>query len=259
VHKMRVAMRRLRSALATYRPVLDREQTDPVRDELRWLAQQLGDARDTEVLREHLLERVADEPAELVMGRVKQAVDGRLRTRYRDAHARAVEALDDERYFRLLGTLDRLVAAPPLTGADRAAAKVLPGLLRRDWKRLRNRARTALDAEPAERDPALHETRKAAKRVRYAAESAAGTLGGKADKLAKRAKHLQNVLGANQDAAVFRPELRQLAVQAQLDGGNAFSYGRLHALEQWRAEQAAAEFAELWAKESSRYPQSWMR
>jgi CHAD domain-containing protein len=37
VHQMRVATRRLRSALATYRPLLDRERTDPVRQELKWL------------------------------------------------------------------------------------------------------------------------------------------------------------------------------------------------------------------------------
>ncbi len=34
VHRMRIASRRLRSNLATYRPVLDREATDPVLDEL---------------------------------------------------------------------------------------------------------------------------------------------------------------------------------------------------------------------------------
>ena len=44
VHKMRVATRRLRSAMATYRPVLQRSQTDTIRAELKWLGQQLGES-----------------------------------------------------------------------------------------------------------------------------------------------------------------------------------------------------------------------
>src|SRR6266536_2890189 len=41
VHKFRVATRRLRSALATYRPVVDREAGDRIRVELKWLAGEL--------------------------------------------------------------------------------------------------------------------------------------------------------------------------------------------------------------------------
>lgn len=243
VHKMRVAMRRLRSALATYRPVLDRTATDPVRDELRWLGQQLGPARDAEVLREHLLELVDAEPGELVMGPVRKHIDGRLKAQYREAHKHALEALDDERYFRLLDVLDDLAAAPPLTGGDRPAHEVLPGLLKHDRRRLAKQASRALD-DPS--DTALHETRKAAKRVRYAAESTAGVLGDKTRKLSNSMQNLQDVLGAHQDTVVARPALRQLAVQAHLDGGNAFSYGRLHALEQARADESVRDFVDLW-------------
>src|SRR5690242_842175 len=42
VHQMRVATRRLRSALATFRPALARAVTDPYRDELKWLGGLLG-------------------------------------------------------------------------------------------------------------------------------------------------------------------------------------------------------------------------
>ena len=258
VHKMRVAMRRLRSVLATYRPVLDRAVTDPIRVEVRRVAAELGPARDTEVLREHLLARIDAEPAELLLGRVRQTVDTQLKGDHRDALRRAVAALDDPRYFELLDTLEHLVAAAPLTD-DSAAREVLPRLLRRDWKRLRKRVDAAFAAPPAERDPLLHEARKAAKRLRYAAESASAVLGPRADKLVGRVKRMQNHLGTHQDAVVFRPAIRQLAVQAHLSGGNAFSYGRLHALEQWRADEAEQTFARRWAKESARYPKPWMR
>ena len=36
-------------------------------------------------------------------------------------------------------------------------------------------------------------------------------------------------------------------MQAHLDGDNAFTFGRLHALEQARAERAEADFAAAWS------------
>ena len=50
VHRARVACRRLRSALATFRPLVDREVTDPLRDEIKWLGSRLAGARDTKVV-----------------------------------------------------------------------------------------------------------------------------------------------------------------------------------------------------------------
>ncbi|WP_123307336.1 CHAD domain-containing protein [Cellulomonas sp. PhB143] len=46
VHDMRLACRRLRALLATVRPVLERDVTDPLRGELHWLAGALGRAPD---------------------------------------------------------------------------------------------------------------------------------------------------------------------------------------------------------------------
>ena len=61
VHKLRVAARRLRSITAAVRPVLDRAATDPLRAELKWLGQELSDARDAEVALAHLRDVVAAE------------------------------------------------------------------------------------------------------------------------------------------------------------------------------------------------------
>ena len=102
--------------------------------------------------------------------------------------------------------------------------------------------------EPAEREHELHEVRKAAKRLRYAAESAVPALGADAKELVAAAEQVQEVLGEYQDSVVARQLLRQLAVQVHLDGGNAFSLGRLHALEQARGAAAESTFAELWPK-----------
>ncbi len=54
------------------------------------------------------------------------------------------------------------------------------------------------------------------------------------------------MLGDHQDSVVARDLLRQLAVQVQLSGGNAFTYGRLHAAEEFRGERSYQDFLELW-------------
>ena len=70
VHKMRVATRRLRSALQTFGKVIDREQTRELTDELKWLATSLGEVRDREVQLARLESLVNDLPQELVLGPV---------------------------------------------------------------------------------------------------------------------------------------------------------------------------------------------
>jgi CHAD domain-containing protein len=242
-----VATRRLRSALATYRPVVDREAGDRIREELKWLASELGVARDAEVQREHFAAEVAEQPVELVMGRVAGRIDDHLRGVYKEGRAGALAALESERYFRLLDTLDALIAQPPLVGDDGKAAKQIHELLEHDWKRMRKAVRRSEAAETtADQDHDLHEVRKAAKRLRYAAESAVPVLDDEAGDLATRAEEVQEVLGDHQDSVVSRDLLRQLAVQVHLDGGNAFTFGRLHAAEELRGIKSRDAFYELW-------------
>jgi CHAD domain-containing protein len=84
---------------------------------------------------------------------------------------------------------------------------------------------------------ALHDTRKAAKRLRYGAESATPVLGRRAKRLATRAKRVQELLGEHQDTVVARLTLRELGAQAYVANENGFTFGRLHALEQARASE----------------------
>ena len=87
--------------------------------------------------------------------------------------ARALEALGDPRYLRLLDDLDTLVRDRPMTDEGaRPARDVFPRLVRRDAKRLRRAVRTARQAEPGEaHDAALHHARKKAKRRSIACEA----------------------------------------------------------------------------------------
>jgi CHAD domain-containing protein len=91
VHKMRVATRRLRSALATYRPLFASQRTEPTRQELAWLGTALGKPRDAEVLRDRLRAHVSQLADELVLGPVTARIDKEMNERHRAAHAELVQ------------------------------------------------------------------------------------------------------------------------------------------------------------------------
>jgi len=260
LHKMRVATRRLRSALSTFRPLLDRARTEPMREELRWLAGVLGEVRDTEVMHARLTALVAAQDPDLVVGPVQARVDEVLSARYRAAHEQVLTQLEGPRYLALLDALDALVAEPPLLPLARERARdILPGLVLRAWKRLDRAMVHAQAASGEEQDLLLHEARKDAKKARYAAEGVASAYGKPATAYAKAVTRLQEVLGEHQDGVVTRAVLRELAELAQAAGESAFTYGRLHALEQARADQAAAQWPAVLADASARRLRRWLR
>ncbi|MFJ3499877.1 MULTISPECIES: CHAD domain-containing protein [unclassified Streptomyces] len=253
VHQLRVACRRLRSALKTYRSVLDRDATDPLGAELKWLAGELGAARDQEVLAERLRARLGDVPRTLRRGPVKARLRVWDTARTEDARRRAVAALDSDRHLALLDRLDALLADPPLRkAASRDAAKVLARAVRKDHARLAARVDHALSLAPGhERDLALHEARKAAKRARYAGDAARPTLGKPAKKFSERVKKVQSLLGEHQDSVVTRATLRDLAAQAHAAGETAFTWGLLYGREEAAADAAERGLPEVWARAAS--------
>ncbi|CAM5559981.1 CYTH and CHAD domain-containing protein [Streptomyces atroolivaceus] len=252
VHRMRVATRRLRSAFRTYRKVLDRTVTDPLRDELKWLAAELGIDRDQEVLDARLRSHVDGLPAPLLLGPVSARLQLTSVARRTDSRQHVASVLDTGRYLALLDALDALLADPPLLpAAARAPQDALPRAVLQDYERLATRIGHALElAQGEERDVAMHEARKAAKRVRYAAEAAKPALGKPARKFAKRMKSVQSVLGDHQDSVVARDALRALAVQAHGAGESAFTWGLLYGREEAAAAARERELPEAWARAS---------
>ena len=260
VHQFRVAARRLRSTLQAYGRIIDRGATRHLTDELKWVGGELGDARDVEVIEEHLGEVISGLPEELVLGPVGAQMTRTLARRRSAGQAKAIAALDSDRYLALHDAIDALLSDPPLTKrAARPARRELPRQMGRAWGRLDRRMRTADELDPGpERDLALHETRKAGKRLRYAAEIAGPALGRPAKRLKKRAKALHKLLGDHQDAVVAMPVIRELAVQAHLDGGNGFTFGVLHGLESERAARAERGLPRTWKKLNKRAITRWL-
>ncbi|GHH87263.1 hypothetical protein GCM10018793_62400 [Streptomyces sulfonofaciens] len=245
VHRMRVATRRMRSVLRSYRAVLDRRATAPAADELKWLAGELGADRDREVLVERISAALDHLPPESAAGTARGRLDNWSDRSHGDSRRRLIGVLDSERYLRLLTALDRLLADPPLLeAAAKSPEKVLAKAVRRDRRRLGGRLEKALRRPPGtSRDMALHEARKAAKRLRYTAEAARPVLGRRAKKAVSRAKGLQKLLGDHQDSVMARATLRALAEEAHTAGENAFPYGVLYAREERHAAEDEARLA----------------
>ena len=134
VHKMRVATRRLRSALTTFKPLFSAEVVRPLRGELKWLAGELGAARDAEVMRDRVTKAVQSEETAADHGAAAALAAEELGQAYRTAHDRVLAEMDGARYHQLVDDLDALVASPPFT--QRAAApagKALPRLIARSF------------------------------------------------------------------------------------------------------------------------------
>ncbi|MFF2381890.1 CHAD domain-containing protein [Streptomyces sp. NPDC058108] len=248
VHSMRVATRRMRSAFRSYGKVLDRAVTDPIGEELKWLAGELGVGRDQEVLAERLTEALDGLPEALLTGPVRDRLRTWSQARGEGSRRHVIAVLDGSRYLGLLAALDAAVDDPPLLKAAAGdPAKVITKAVRKDFAKVSALVDEALGLAPgADRDLAMHEARKKAKRTRYAAEAAVPALGGPAAGLVKSMKSLQSLLGDHQDGVMARETLRDLAGRAHEAGESAFTYGVLYGREERRAAEAEAALPGVW-------------
>ncbi|MEV6807835.1 CYTH and CHAD domain-containing protein [Streptomyces sp. NPDC051132] len=242
VHRMRVAARRAHATLRTFTGVLDRSVTGPVGGELKWLAGELGVDRDQEVLADRLTTALDALPPALATGPARARLTAWAGARHGGAHAHLTGVLDSRRHLALLDTLDALLTDPPLReAAGGKPRKTLGKAVRKGAKKLTARMEHALALPPGDdRDRALHEARKKAKRVRYAAE-ATGARG-----LTKAVKSLTTLLGDHHDGVMARRTLRELAAVAHAAGEDTFAYGLLYGREEARAARLEAELAVRW-------------
>ncbi len=245
VHKCRVATRRLRSTLRTYRRLFRREVTDPLREELKWLGEMLGGPRDAEVLMDRVLDdldALEQEDPDLLVGPVREQLTARLTAEHRAAHDVLVHALNSERYQRLMESLVAFLVDPPLRGrAHKSAKKVLPRIAAKAERRVeaaRDRVRETPDE--AARLPLLHDVRKKAKAARYAYDAIVPVFGDDAEDASERWEHVTDELGAFQDTIVVTARLRELAGAAEAADESAFTYGVLVEREQERGRAALA-------------------
>ena len=162
LHQARVAVRRLRSALTLFKPMLAKADVDRFQGELRWLAGVLGEARDLDVLVTRIEESALLADVEAARARVHDEVTDALET-----HRVRALMIDLMEWLTLgAGTVDADRQALREEAAERFAGQRLQHVYRRVIKG--GRGMTKLD------DEARHEVRKDAKKLRYATEFFAG-------------------------------------------------------------------------------------
>lgn len=215
IHQARVALRRLRSAFSVFAAIVDDDVSGRLRDEVRWLATELGDARNLDVLSERALPAV---------------IRDRLETARRAAYARVDEVLASPRSRRLMLDLAQWIESGAwLAAADtrevrRQPARELAGAaLDRFRRKVKKDGRHVAEVD----DQARHKVRRDAKKLRYAADFFASLFEGKH----ARRRHtrfvvtleaLQDQLGALNDLATAPHLLSRLGLMDERDATTLF-------------------------------------
>jgi triphosphatase len=244
VHQMRIAVRRLRSAMKLFEPELASDCGAHFDCELRDLGHVLGDGRDWDVFIEQTIPAaISAQPCDQDLKALREAA-----SRARDAcHARIKDALQSPKFTSLVLELAAWAEEgglhPDLLGQGlcKKVEKLAPDLLDRVASRARKRGRRITRRSGEE----LHALRKALKKLRYDTEYLAGLYRRKAAKRYEdRCHELQTVLGAINDA-----RMTPLLAEAVAASGEAELDPALTRLAQWsdaHRTEAASRLKAAW-------------
>lgn len=250
VHQMRVAVRRLRSALALFRRTVACTEIDAAKAGLRVLAGALGPARDWDVFTEGTAQAVAAAfPGDAAVARLVAAA-----TRRRDACYGELRRVLDSPEFRCLGiTLATLAAARPWEAAHDGAmphgSNAPPETLqefaaRALSRRLRHLASHGDDISKLP-DQTLHLIRLRAKRLRYGVEMLAPLYPRReARRYLRRLASLQDQLGHLNDGTVAAALMAELGRA----GGRGFGAGVVCGFVAAGTGDARARIEQSWRK-----------
>ncbi|TMH06346.1 MAG: CHAD domain-containing protein [Betaproteobacteria bacterium] len=249
LHQLRVGVRRLRSLLKLAEPLTPQDAFASFDDEMTWLTNTLGPARDWDVFTTETLPAVSSTlhlpPLRRDMGQLK----GRA-TRMRGVRcAAAKQTADSPRLTLLLLALGARFAAltvgEPGAAAASSARSFAQGVLDQCARRLKKRAKRLLHASPVER----HRARIAAKKLRYAAEFFTPLYSGGRSKayLAKLAK-LQTALGNLNDMATAQKLAEELAQRGKVSFAVARASGVVIGWAAGSEARQVAAAAKAWRK-----------
>jgi triphosphatase len=231
LHDMRVPTRRMRAAIKVFRDALP-ERARWFGEELRWVAQALGEVRDLDVQIERF-ESWKEEPDE-ESSKSLDRILGITGKRRAEARENMLAVLDSDRYETLESSFAQMLRRGPerevvqtngqdLTGEPITA--IAPALISRRYRKWRKSARR-LDASSS--PEAFHDTRKKGKRLRYTLEFVSEVYDEPVQKLVVPLKALQDDLGDHQDAVVAAGFLRELGTETggtRVPRGVAFVMG----------------------------------
>ncbi len=211
LHDLRIATRRARSLLRCFGEALPKRRRQALAERLGWLGKITGPTRDLDVLWLYLAgidEGVTPPPAEL------RSLLGPVQARIEVLREESLRALGHEltrpRFEKLLTAL---AAAPPEASAD-AKAPDLGALAQHQIGKALQRVLNDGDAIDSASPPeVMHDLRKDVKRLRYSLDAGANLLAPSksGERLVRRLKDLQTLLGHYQDCEVFAEALDKVA------------------------------------------------
>jgi CHAD domain-containing protein len=243
VHQLRVACRKLRSVLGTYRTILPRESTRELCGELKWLGSVLAPARDGEVLQENLLAELAKISDEADRRLLRDQFVEYFTTLEVCAESDVMAALDSARFEALRQELTDFVT----TVRPRKSGSIRDGVRRAD-RQLRVAFAQWEQADDDDREKCLHEVRKQAKQASYAADVAGLT------RWRSAVKEMLSTLGEYNDCVVASVALLELRNSLA-----EFGYGVLYGHNQARAAELERIFLAQWQKFDSLRRPRWVR
>ncbi len=246
VHNMRVAIRRMRSAMRLLKPYLKQKAVREYNTHLRALGQVLGEVRDLDVMIEQLQQYQAGLDGELRIS--LQTVLDELARRRDTVRAELNEYLDTKTYRRFVKSFrDWLMQPAPEPAFE---GTVVPYRVQHALPMLvydRLAAVRAYDTVVETADtPTLHALRIEFKRLRYLLSLFQEVLGPQAADVIGEIKTIQDYLGHLNDGAVARERLDGL-----LDEDNPALAEYLAFLEA-QALSLRADFLVAWARFNSR-------
>jgi inorganic triphosphatase YgiF len=197
LHQMRSALRRIRSALRVFRGATGRDLESEIRDDIRWLAGVMGEARDWDVLATAtlppLLEARGDSAA-------ADTLVADVAARRGAAHEALRTARHSPRHAHLVLALARWLAQARASGPGRGDLhKLAQRALRKRHGKFMDALKRLSHGDPSQR----HRLRIEAKRFRYAVDAFESLYPGKRVKaLVRPLRKVQAALGDANDAAV---------------------------------------------------------
>jgi triphosphatase len=220
LHHMRVAVRRIRTALLLFGDFLRRKRTRAFQAVLRTTGKRLGAVRDLDVALKKLAKRAdSADSADL------RALADAWRVERKQAFAALIEWLDSDEYRDFLVAFGRFCATAG-QGARRfhkdkrrsptpqQVRHVLPTIIVQGFARVRA-FETHIAARGTLSVKQLHQLRIVCKQLRYSLEFAQPLLGRSGERLIGALKTLQEQLGALNDAVVSQRLVADLTEQAE--------------------------------------------
>ncbi|HBG59206.1 MAG TPA: CHAD domain-containing protein [Anaerolineaceae bacterium] len=260
IHRMRVATRRMRTALTLFSDCFPKQDYKKIQKDVRKVTRALGEARDLDVQLEVIEAALEEFPDPVFQPGIKR-LKLRLTQRRAEVQQHVDAAMDKMLADQLIERLEAWAA--PLLEQSKSVYLYTPALYQLAFRGIQVRIDELLSHVPYITDPQnvqeLHAMRISAKRLRYAMETFEELYGGQLKPFITTARKLQDQLGAIHDLDVWIVMIPQFIEEerARIVGyfGNVRPLRRLlPGLEAFRQSRIAlreagyANFLKEWAK-----------